>query len=109
MGGVTRGKSAYDPVGGSFTMGSDTVAAAFREAAADKDVKAILFRVDSPGGSYVASDTIWREAAKAKQAGKIRFAGVTGHLGALTQQEAIRRYPFDFFFPPIQPRTPESL
>ena len=70
VGGVTRGKSSYDPVGGSFTMGSDTVAAAFREAAADKDVKAILFRVDSPGGSYVASDTIWREAAKAKQAGK---------------------------------------
>ena len=70
VGGVTRGKSSYDPVGGSFTMGSDTVAAAFRESAADKDVKAILFRVDSPGGSYVASDTIWREAAKAKQAGK---------------------------------------
>jgi len=37
---------------------------------ADKDVKAILFRVDSPGGSYVASDTIWREVAKARQAGK---------------------------------------
>ncbi len=70
VGGVTRGKSSFDPVGGGFTMGSDTVAAAFREAAADKDVKAILFRVDSPGGSYVASDTIWREAAKAKQAGK---------------------------------------
>ena len=70
IGGVTRGKSSYDPVAGSFTMGSDTVGAAFREAAADKDVKAILFRVDSPGGSYVASDTIWREAAKAKQAGK---------------------------------------
>ena len=70
VGGVGRGKSSYDPIQGDFKMGSDTVAAAFREAAADKDVKAILFRVDSPGGSYVASDTIWREAAKAKQAGK---------------------------------------
>ena len=70
VGGVVRGKSSYDPVQGNFQMGSDTVGAAFREAAADKDVKAILFRVDSPGGSYVASDTIWREAAKAKQAGK---------------------------------------
>ena len=41
-----------------------------RAAAADKDVKAILFRVDSPGGSYVASDTIWREVVNARKAGK---------------------------------------
>jgi protease-4 len=46
------------------------VAAAFRDAVEDKDVKAILFRVDSPGGSYVASDTIWRETVRAKKAGK---------------------------------------
>jgi protease IV len=70
VGGVTRGKSDYDPVRGSQTMGSDTVAGAIRAAAEDKDVKAILFRVDSPGGSYVASDTIWREVARARQAGK---------------------------------------
>ena len=70
VGGVTRGKSDYDPVQGAVNMGSDTVAGAIRAAVADKDVKAILFRVDSPGGSYVASDTIWREVVKARQAGK---------------------------------------
>jgi protease-4 len=70
VGDVTRGKSDYDPVGGSQNMGSDTVAGAIRAAAEDKDVKAILFRVDSPGGSYVASDTIWREVVRARQAGK---------------------------------------
>jgi protease IV len=70
VGGVTRGKSDYDPVQGSQNMGSDTVAGAIRAAAADKDVKAILFRVDSPGGSYVASDTIWREVVNARKAGK---------------------------------------
>ena len=70
VGSVTRGKSDYDPVQGSQNMGSDTVASAIRAAVADKDVKAILFRVDSPGGSYVASDTIWREVVKARQAGK---------------------------------------
>jgi protease IV len=69
-GGVARGKSDYNAVNGSLTMGSETVAGAFRAAVADKDVKAILFRVDSPGGSYVASDTIWREVIKARQAGK---------------------------------------
>jgi len=69
-GGVSRGKSEYSPVSGSQTMGSDTVAGAIRAAVADKDVKAILFRVDSPGGSYVASDTIWREVVHARKAGK---------------------------------------
>jgi len=69
-GGVTRGKSEYNAVNGSQNMGSDTVASAFRAAIADKDVKAILFRVDSPGGSYVASDTIWREVVNARKAGK---------------------------------------
>jgi protease IV len=70
VGNVTRGKSDYDPVEGSQNMGSETVASAMRAAAADKGVKAILFRVDSPGGSYVASDTIWREVVRARQAGK---------------------------------------
>ena len=70
VGGVTRGKSDYDPVQGSQNMGSDTVASAIRAAVADSNVKAILFRVDSPGGSYVASDTIWREVVNARKAGK---------------------------------------
>ena len=70
VGGVSRGKSDYDPVQGSMTMGSDTVAGAIRAAAQDKDVKAVLFRVDSPGGSYVASDAIWREVVRARKAGK---------------------------------------
>jgi protease-4 len=70
VGEVSRGKSDYNPVSGALTMGSDTVAGAIRAAVADKDVKAILFRVDSPGGSYVASDTIWREVMNARRAGK---------------------------------------
>jgi protease-4 len=70
VGGVTRGKSDFSPINGSVTMGAETVAGAFRAASDDKDVKAILFRVDSPGGSYVASDTIWREVVRARQAGK---------------------------------------
>jgi protease-4 len=50
------------------TMGSATVAGALRDAIED-EVEAIVFRVDSPGGSYVASDTIWRETIRAKEAG----------------------------------------
>ena len=46
------------------------VAAAIREAVRDKDVRAILFRIDSPGGSVVASETVWREIERAHRRGK---------------------------------------
>ena len=55
---------------GDGPMGSDTVAAALRAAAGDDHAKAILLRVNSPGGSYTASDTIWREVVRTRAAGK---------------------------------------
>ncbi len=70
LGQVGRGKSQTSPFSGSSKMGSDTIAAAFRAAVRDPNVKAIVFRVDSPGGSYSASDTIWKEVLLAKKAGK---------------------------------------
>ncbi len=70
IGGVQRGESGYDPFGGTYTMGGDSVAAALRAAVDEDEVKAIVLRVDSPGGSYVASDTIWREVERAQEAGK---------------------------------------
>ena len=69
VGAVQRGAGGFSPLSGS-AMGSDTVAAAFRMARNDRDVKAVVFRVDSPGGSYVASDTIWRETQLTRKAGK---------------------------------------
>jgi protease-4 len=95
VGTVTRGKSDYDPVQGSQNMGSDTVAGAIRAAAEDKDVKAILFRVDSPGGSYVASDAIWREVVRARQAGKPvivsmgNLAGSGGYFVAMAADKIV--------------------
>lgn len=83
-GGVQRGKSDSNPFSGSDSMGSDTVSAAFRKATRDSEVKAILFRVDSPGGSYVASDTIWREVVRARAAGKpviVSMGNVAGSGG----------------------------
>ena len=69
VGAVQRGSGGFSPISGT-AMGSDTVGAAFRAAREDDEVKAIVFRVDSPGGSYVASDTIWRETQLARKAGK---------------------------------------
>ena len=59
-----------NPLFAEETMDSDTVSRAIRNAAEDKSVRAIIFRVDSPGGSYVASDTIWRAVEQARAGGK---------------------------------------
>jgi protease IV len=66
---IRRGRSARGPLSGN-SMGSDTVSGALRSALADRRVKVIVLRVNSPGGSYVASDTIWREVVRARAAGK---------------------------------------
>lgn len=56
--------------GGERTMGGDSVAKAIRDATEDKDVKVILFRVNSPGGSATASDQMLQAIRKAQKAGK---------------------------------------
>jgi protease-4 len=67
---IKRGSNGVDPLMGGASMGSDDVAEAFREAAEDPDVRAILFRIDSGGGSAVASESIRRALVNAKVAGK---------------------------------------
>lgn len=70
VGEVMRGKNQSNPLSNGQTMGAESVAAALRKATEDSRVKAIILRVDSPGGSYVASDTVRREVQRAKEAGK---------------------------------------
>ena len=66
---IRRGRSGRGPFSGG-AMGSDTISAALRAATADDGARAIVLRVNSPGGSYVASDTIWREVVRARNTGK---------------------------------------
>lgn len=69
-GAIARGRSRFDPLTGGTTLGADDVAQALREATDDDKVKAIVFRVDSPGGSAVASEVVRREVVRAREAGK---------------------------------------
>ncbi len=62
---IHRGESAGQSEG---DMGSDTLTDAFRQAR-DEGVKGVLFRVNSPGGSYIASDLIRREVQVTREAG----------------------------------------
>jgi protease-4 len=63
---ILVGESQWTPNSG-FIMGSESVAADLRRAREDSSIKAIVFRVDSPGGSAVASDIIGREVRLAEK------------------------------------------
>lgn len=64
-----RGGPQFLPFGAA-TAGGDTIGAALREAAADDSVSAIVLRVNSPGGTITASESIWREVTRARKRGK---------------------------------------
>ncbi|PKU22561.1 S49 family peptidase [Telmatospirillum siberiense] len=70
VGAVQRGEGDASPLAEGNVMSSERITKAFRDAAKDPEVKAILFRINSPGGSYSASDSIWREVGNARAAGK---------------------------------------
>ncbi|HVG35886.1 MAG TPA: signal peptide peptidase SppA [Pyrinomonadaceae bacterium] len=65
-GSIDLGRSENSPTGGQ-SVGSDTVVKALNDARDDKNIRAIVLRVDSPGGSSYASDLIWRAIESAKQ------------------------------------------
>jgi protease-4 len=69
-GAIVPGENAYNLAGGERLLGSDGITAALREAAEDPAIRAVVLRIDSPGGSYVASDTIFREVARTRSRGK---------------------------------------
>lgn len=61
---INNGKSKISPFNGNISMGAETICARLSVAAKDPRVKAIVLRVDSPGGSAYASDMIWHQIQK---------------------------------------------
>ena len=68
---INSGRSGYDPVNGPV-VGSDTIVEYIRKARKDSSIRAIVLRIDSPGGSSVASDVIWRELMLARTGSNAR-------------------------------------
>jgi protease-4 len=66
IGAIMDGKSGRSLLDGG-TVGSTTLIEAIKQADADPKVKAIVLRVDSPGGSALASDLIWNELRRCKK------------------------------------------
>ncbi len=67
---IVRGGGGSNPLSEREVMAANDMIRAFRAAVRDSKVRAILFRIDSPGGSVVASETIWREVVFARERGK---------------------------------------
>lgn len=65
-GAINSGKSAADWQGNVSSMGSETIVAALDKAREDDNCKAVVLRVNSPGGSALASDMIWRAVERTK-------------------------------------------
>jgi protease-4 len=94
-GAINDGKSQGGAFGGDPTIGGDTIAKAFRAATEDESVKAILFRVNSPGGSAIASDQILDAVKKAQKAGKkvvVSMANVAASGGYYVSLSADKIY-----------------
>lgn len=79
---IGSGSSQNSP-SGDQSIGSDTVVKALNDASADKSIKAIVLRVDSPGGSGLASDVIWRavEMANSKKPVVVSMSDVAASGG----------------------------
>jgi len=81
---IVEGSANPGPFDNKSIIAGDDMARAIRQATADKDVKAIILRVDSPGGSVAASDQILDAVKKAQAAGKpvvVSMAGLAASGG----------------------------
>ncbi len=64
---IVEGDDQFSPLTMATTAGTDPMITAIRRAAKTKSVKAIVYRVNSPGGSGMGCDMVWREILKAKE------------------------------------------
>ena len=68
-GSIHRGTSDMSPSGKPESSGSSTVVSLLKKAWKDENVKGIILRVNSPGGSVIASETIWNQVEMIKKSG----------------------------------------
>jgi protease IV len=68
---IASGRSGYDPTAGAV-VGSETFIDSVRKIRDDSSIRAVVVRIDSPGGSSVASDVIWRELVLTRDANRAR-------------------------------------
>lgn len=85
---IMSGKSSTDLFSSESTIGSDTMIKAIRDARNNDQVKAIVLRINSPGGSALASDLIWRELELVKKPFVVSMGDVAASGGYYIAQGA---------------------
>jgi protease IV len=78
---VTTGEGNATP-SGAPVLASETVSKALEDAADDPKISAIVFRIDSPGGSAFASDEVWGAAQRARAKGKPLIASFSDYAAS---------------------------
>ncbi|HET8732178.1 MAG TPA: signal peptide peptidase SppA, partial [Anaeromyxobacteraceae bacterium] len=78
---IARGRTRREPLGGVAVAGAETVTEQLDRAARDREVRAIVLRIESGGGDGLASDLISRAVARARERGKPVIASM-GDLAA---------------------------
>lgn len=81
-GSIHRGTSDFGPSGYPESSGSETVLSMLKKAEKDEDIKGVIIRVNSPGGSVVASETIWHQIKKMSDENKKPVAVSMGTVAA---------------------------
>ena len=98
VGAILRGRSEIDPILGFETLGADSLVEAMESARDNENVKAIVLRIDSPGGDAIASDQMWRAlelAAKEKPVvvSMSDVAASGGYYMAMAKDVPVLAYP----------------
>jgi len=92
VGPIMSGESDSGAFGQENSVGSDTLVKALRDAKSSDRVKAIVLRVDSPGGSALASDLIWREVATCDKPFVVSMGNVAASGGYYISMAADKIY-----------------
>lgn len=79
---INEGTSMDNPLQGDATVGADSVIKQIEEIAADKSIKSVVLRINSPGGSYTASSAIWYNLEKLKREKKLPLVVSMGNYAA---------------------------
>jgi protease-4 len=98
VGTILRGKSEMDPILGIETLGADSLVEAMKQARENDSIKAIVLRIDSPGGDAIASDQMWRalELAAKKKPVVVSMSDVAasgGYYMAMAKGVPVLAYP----------------
>ena len=79
---ISSGQSVPNPFEGEAVIGADTVAAQLEDIIADKNIRAVILRINSPGGSYAASSEIWYAISHIKETHKLPVVVSMGDYAA---------------------------